>query len=85
MFYHERDHEKALKLLEDPNHYRDEELEKIQRAERFRLKAKLYKERGFYKQANELYFEAVNLSDQQLLTVWRDWMLMSIEAYNKTN
>ena len=24
------------------------------------------------------------MSDQQLLTVWRDWMIMSIEAYSKT-
>lgn len=85
LVFHERDHERALKMLEEPAEYKDEELEKIQRAERLRLKAKLYKERGSYHQANEIYFEAVNLSDQQLLPVWRDWMLMSMEAYGKTN
>jgi hypothetical protein len=71
-------------MLEDPTNYKDDDLEKIERAERLRLKAKLYKERGDYNMANEIYYEAVSLSDQQLMTVWRDWMLMSIEAYSKT-
>lgn len=52
LFLHEKDHERALKLLEDPTVYRDEEMERIQRAERLRLKAKLYIERGCYNQAN---------------------------------
>ena len=52
-----------------------------------RLKAKLYNEKGNYEYSNQIYHEAVNIGDQQVLAIcslWRDWMVMACEAYEKT-
>lgn len=37
-----------------------------------------------YAKANSIYYEAADMTEQQLLSLWRDWMLMSIEAYEQT-
>ena len=52
-----------------------------------RLKAKIYTEKGNYEYANQIFTEAVNIGENQILAMcalWRDWMVMSCEAYEKT-
>ena len=50
-----------------------------------RLQAKVYRKMGLHAKANASYHEASNLSEHQLLSLWRDWMLLCIEVYKKTN
>ena len=85
LFEFEKNYPKALKHLEEISLNKDEELEKIQRLEIYRLEAKVYWREGRFHKANSIYYEATNINEQQLLSLWRDWTLMSIEAYKKTN
>lgn len=34
-----------------------------------------------FDEANSMYNEAIKAADQNLLTLWRDWMIMNIKAY----
>lgn len=84
---HKKDMVSALKIIDDQSGCKDEEQEKVLKSEMLRLKAKVYKERGSYVYANQIYTEAVNMGEQPVLamcSLWRDWMVMSCEAYEKT-
>lgn len=46
-----------------------------------RLKARLLTEDEQYKEASNVYAEAVKTSDEQLGVLWRDWQTLSYKAY----
>lgn len=49
-----------------------------------RLKAKVYVKDNLFEEANEIYVESLKGVEQHLLSLWRDWMVMCIKAYEKT-
>ena len=46
-----------------------------------RLKCEMLTKENKFEEANSIYNEALKVVDQNLLTLWRDWMLMNIKAY----
>ena len=85
---HRKDLQTALKITESKSACKDEEQERVLKAEILRLKGKIYKEKGNYEYANQIYSEAVFSGQEQpvlaMCSLWRDWMVMSCEAYEKT-
>lgn len=72
----------AIKILEDQaSNGKDEELQKIQKMEFMRLRCKMLTKENRFDEANSMYNEAIKAADQNLLTLWRDWMIMNIKAY----
>lgn len=69
-------------MLEDTSVLtKDEELQKIQKVEFMRLKCEMLTRENRFEEANSVYNESLKVVDQNLLTLWRDWMLMNIKAY----
>jgi hypothetical protein len=56
----------------------------LQKLELARLRAKVYVKDGYFEEANEIYLESLKSVEQHLLSMWRDWMVMCIKAYEKT-
>ena len=46
-----------------------------------RLRCKMLTKENRFDEANSMYNEAIKAADQNLLTLWRDWMIMNIKAY----
>jgi hypothetical protein len=49
-----------------------------------RLKAKVFVKDGYFEAANDIYLENLKGVEQHLLSLWRDWMIMSVKAYEQT-
>ena len=47
-----------------------------------RLKGKALTSNSSFLQANYLFSEAVRGTEQHLLPLWRDWLLMTLKAYS---
>lgn len=88
-FLHQRNAPQALEILDSiskdgkESASRDEELIKAQKLEITRLRAKVLIEGELYNEANTLFADAVRNNDQNLLPLWRDWLVLCILAYEK--
>lgn len=88
-FLHQRNGPQAIEILDSiskdgkESASRDEELIKAQKLEITRLRAKVLIDGELYNEANTLFADAVRNNDQNLLPLWRDWLVLCILAYEK--